>query len=49
MTFVVAALAVETGIAPNDLLATDPVMFRAMLAYIKDRNRKIGEARRGRG
>jgi hypothetical protein len=38
----VAWLAVETGIAPSVLLAEDPSMLKAIIAVLKERNKKRG-------
>jgi hypothetical protein len=39
VTWTVASIAVETGIAPSELLA-DEWMLRAMIAYMHDRHRR---------
>jgi hypothetical protein len=39
LTWTVAAVAVETGIAPSELLA-DVWMLRAIISYMKDRNKE---------
>jgi hypothetical protein len=39
----------ETGIAPNDLLALDSRMFKALLEAMKDRNKEMQNASRGKG
>ena len=45
LTWTVAAVAVETGIAPSELLA-DSWMLRAILAYMEDRAKRQEKARR---
>jgi len=40
----VAAIACETGIAPNDLLDTDPDVFNAIVQYLNDRGEAIKKA-----
>jgi hypothetical protein len=39
MTMLVAELAVETGIAPNDLLDAPPDVFRAILQVVNDKRK----------
>jgi hypothetical protein len=34
----------ETGIAPNDLLALDSRMFKTLLQAMKDRNKEMQDA-----
>jgi hypothetical protein len=43
VTWTVASVAVETGIAPSELMA-DPWMLRAIIAYMQDRNDKRAKA-----
>jgi hypothetical protein len=38
----------ETGIAPNDLLALDSRMFKALLEAMKDRAKEIKDASNGK-
>ena len=45
----VAQVAVETGIGPNDLLACPPDVFRAILKVVNERNKRANKAaKRGR-
>jgi hypothetical protein len=44
--WVIAGLAVETGIAPSALLAESPRMLYTMLRYIKHRNDERNKAMR---
>jgi hypothetical protein len=39
LTWTVAAVAVETGIAPSELLS-DVWMLRAVISYMKERNKE---------
>jgi hypothetical protein len=45
VTWLFAALAVETGIAPSLLVAESDVMIQTMLAYIKKRNERLRRRR----
>ena len=47
--YLVAQLAVETGIAPQYLLDLDPYMFKNMLKVINDRVKEQQNASRARG
>ena len=47
--YLVAQLAVETGIAPQYLLDLDPYMFKNMLKVINDRAKEQQNASRARG
>lgn len=46
--YLVAQLAVETGIAPQYLLDLDIEMFKNMLKVIHDRNKEMQNANRAR-
>ena len=48
MTYLVAQLAVETGIPPSEWLAMDERMFRAILAYLNERAKVAENASRGK-
>lgn len=43
-TRLIAQVAVETGIAPNDLIEAPPTVFEAIVGYLKER----ADARKGR-
>ena len=45
--YLIAQLAVETGIAPQYLLELDSAMFGNMLEVIKDRAKEMQNASRG--
>ena len=47
--YLVAQLAVETGIAPQYLLDLDTEMFKNMLKVINDRAKEMQNANRARG
>ena len=47
--YLVAQLAVETGIAPQYLLDLDDVMFKNMLKVINDKAKEQQNASRARG
>ena len=47
--YLVAQLAVETGIAPQYLLDLDTEMFKNMLKVINDRAKEQQNASRGKG
>ena len=44
--YLVAQLAVETGIPPQYLLELDAYMFKNMLKVINDRNKEVQNAQR---
>ena len=44
MTYLIASLAVETGIAPQDLMELDQPVFDAMIQVLKDRAQEIKNA-----
>jgi len=46
--YLIAQLAVETGIAPQYLLDLDDVMFKNMLKVINDRAKEQANASRGK-
>ena len=46
--YLIAQLAVETGIAPQYLLELDDVMFKNMLRVINDRAKEMQSANRGK-
>ena len=46
--YLIAQLAVETGIAPQYLLDLDDVMFKNMLKVINDRAKEVQSANRAR-
>lgn len=48
MTYLVASLAIETGIPPSQLLKESPEMFQAMLQVFSDRAEKVREIRANR-
>jgi len=47
--YLIAQLAVETGIAPQYLLDLDDVMFKNMLKVINDKAKEQQNASRGKG
>ncbi len=47
--YLIAQLAVETGIAPQYLLDLDTEMFKNMLKVINDRAKEMQNANRARG
>jgi hypothetical protein len=47
--YLIAQLAVETGIAPQYLLDLDDVMLRNMLKVLQDRAKELQNASRVRG
>jgi len=47
--YLIAQLAVETGIAPHYLLDLDDVMLRNMLKVLQDRAKELQNASRARG
>ena len=47
--YLIAQLAVETGIAPQYLLDLDADMFKNMLRVINDRAKEMQNANRARG
>jgi hypothetical protein len=47
-TYLVASLAIETGIPHSEYLKMDRSLFLASLAYLKDRAKKVEDARRGK-
>jgi len=47
--YLIAQLAVETGIAPQYLLDLDAIMFKNMLKVINDRSKELQNANRARG
>ena len=47
--YLIAQLAVETGIAPQYLLDLDAEMFKNMLRVINDRAKEMQNANRARG
>ena len=47
--YLVAQLAVETGIPPQQLLELDAVMFRNMLRVLQDRAKDMENANRAKG
>ena len=52
MHYKIAAIAIETGIAPQHLLELEPDMLNAFMAYFKDRAKRLengGKAGRGVG
>jgi hypothetical protein len=48
MTYTIAALAVETGIAPQHLIDLDQETYKAILQYLKDRGEEYRRASRGK-
>jgi hypothetical protein len=44
MTYTIAALAVETGIAPQYLIDLDQETYKAILQYLKDRSEEFKRA-----
>jgi hypothetical protein len=47
-TYLIASLAVETGIPHSEFLKMDKSLFLATLAYLKDRAKKVENASRGK-
>lgn len=43
MHYKIAAMAIETGIAPQHLLELDEDMLKAFMAYFKDRTKRMEE------
>jgi hypothetical protein len=48
MTYTIAALAVETGIAPQYLMDLDQDTYKAILQVLKDRAEEYKRASRGK-
>ncbi len=48
LTYLIASLAVETGIPHSEFVNMDRSMFLATLAYLNDRAKKVENARRGK-
>jgi len=46
--YLIAQIAVETGIAPQYLLDLDDVMFKNILKVLSDRAKAVQDANRGR-
>ena len=46
--YLIAQIAVETGIAPQYLLVLDDVMFKNILKVLTDRAKAVQDANRGR-
>lgn len=46
MGYTIAAIAVETGISPNELLAVDDEMLRLIIQVLNDRAKEIKNASR---
>ncbi len=46
--YLIAQIAVETGIAPQYLLKLDEVMFKNILKVLTDRAKAVQDANRGR-
>ena len=46
--YLIAQIAVETGIAPQYLLELDDVMFKNILKVLTDRAKAVQDAHRGR-
>ena len=46
--YLIAHLAVETGIAPQNILELDDVMIKNMLKVINDRAKEVQNANRGK-
>jgi hypothetical protein len=46
--YLIAQIAVETGIAPQYLLELDDVMFKNILKVLTDRAKAVQDANRGR-
>ena len=46
--YLIAQVAVETGIAPQYLLDLDEVMFKNILKVLSDRAKAVQDANRGR-
>ena len=47
MTYSIAAIAVETGIAPSELLKADNRMLDAIIMVLKDRAKAVKRGRKG--
>ena len=48
MTYTIASLSVETGIAPSELLAVDRRMIDAMVMVLNDRAKAVRRASPGK-
>jgi hypothetical protein len=48
LTYLIASLAVETGIPHSEFVNMDRSMLLATLAYMKDRNKQIEQHSRGK-
>ena len=48
MTYLIARLSVETGIQPSEWLAMDERLFKAILAYLKEKAKETNNARANR-
>ena len=48
MTYTIASLSVETGIAPQEFIDMDTDMYIAIIQVLKDRAKEIKNASRGR-
>jgi hypothetical protein len=46
--YLIAQIAIETGIAPQYLLELDDVMFKNILKVLSDRAKAVQDANRGR-
>jgi hypothetical protein len=46
LTYLVASLSVETGIAPREFIEMDPVMLKMMLRVLEERAKAIKDASR---
>ena len=48
MTYTIASLSVETGIAPHEFINMDTDMYTAIIQVLTDRAKEIKNASRGR-
>jgi hypothetical protein len=48
MTYTIASLSVETGIAPQEFMDMDTDMYTAIIQVLTDRAKEIKNASRGR-
>ena len=44
LTYLVASLSVETGIAPSEFIGMDPVMLKMMIRVLEERAKAIKDA-----
>jgi hypothetical protein len=49
LTYLVASLSVETGIAPREFIEMDPVMLKMILRVLEERAKAIKDATKTKG